>query len=66
MFPKPAKPSPVTDAGKLAKTIEHLHRNYHEALPTMALARIAGLSVSPFERTFRKAFDATHGYVPPN
>ena len=41
---------------KLAKAIEHLHRNYHEALPTTALARMAGLSVSQFERTFRKAF----------
>ena len=41
---------------QLAKAIEYLHEHYHARLQTAALARMAALSVSQFERTFRKAF----------
>jgi AraC-like DNA-binding protein len=43
-------------AKSLATAIEHLHRHYQESISTEELAQQAGLSVSQFERTFRKAF----------
>lgn len=41
---------------KLARAIDHLHKQPHAVLSSGELARMAGLSVSQFERTFRKAF----------
>lgn len=41
---------------KLAVAVELLHRDYAEAISTATLAKQAGLSVSQFERIFRKAF----------
>lgn len=41
---------------KLAKAIAHLNEHYREPLSTEDLARIAALSVSQFERIFRKTF----------
>jgi AraC-like DNA-binding protein len=40
----------------LSAAIEFLHRHFATAISTDELARQAGLSVSQFERTFRKAF----------
>lgn len=39
---------------RLVKVIAHLHRNLTESLSTTQLARMAGLSVSQFERRFRE------------
>ncbi len=41
-------------AKKLAATIDHLHQKYAEPLTSQALAKMAGMSVSQFERSFRK------------
>jgi AraC-like DNA-binding protein len=46
-------PSTMT---KLAATVARLHRDHAEPITTKALAKESGLSVSQFERTFRKAF----------
>jgi PAS domain S-box-containing protein len=46
-------------AGKLADSVAYLHEHSGEPVSTEALARRAGLSVSQFERTFRKAFGAS-------
>jgi PAS domain S-box-containing protein len=48
----------------LDRVIVHLHDHFTEALPSSTLAAIAGLSVSQFERSFRRAFGTTpHQYV---
>ena len=48
----------------LDRVIVHLHGHLTEALPSAGLAAIAGLSVSQFERSFRRAFGTTpHQYV---
>lgn len=39
-----------------ARVMEHLHRNYEQGLTTDQMASMAGLSVSQFERRFRRAF----------
>ena len=44
---------------KLSKVMDHLHRRAREPLATRDLARIAGLSVSQFDRTFRASFGAS-------
>lgn len=44
---------------RLARAVERLHDHYASALTTAELARLAGLSPSQFERTFRKAFGAS-------
>jgi AraC-like DNA-binding protein len=41
---------------QLAKAVDTLHRCYAENLSTSELAKEAGLSISQFERSFRKAF----------
>lgn len=41
---------------RLAATVATLHEKFAEPLVTTQLARVAGLSTSQFERTFRKAF----------
>jgi AraC-like DNA-binding protein len=41
---------------RLDRVIAHLHANLTGALSSAGLAAIAGLSVSQFERTFRRAF----------
>lgn len=43
----------------LAKAIEHLHQHYETPLSTDDLAKQANLSVSQFERVFRKTFGAS-------
>jgi AraC-like DNA-binding protein len=43
----------------LSAAIEHLHRHFATPISTSELARQAGLSISQFERTFRKAFGAS-------
>jgi PAS domain S-box-containing protein len=44
---------------KLSKVMEHLHSRTQEAITTGGLAAMAGLSVSQFERTFRKSFGSS-------
>ena len=41
---------------KLSKVITLMHERSHEELPTAYLAKLAGLSPSQFDRSFRKAF----------
>ena len=43
----------------LAAVVERMHARSAENLTSRALARIAGVSVSHFDRTFRKAFDTS-------
>lgn len=51
-------------ATAFAGVIEHLHRHYEESLTTDQLAEMAGLSVSQFERRFRRAFGSSpHQYL---
>lgn len=50
-------PSGTVDA--FAKVITHLHENFAERLSTDELAEMAGLSVSHFERRFRRAFGSS-------
>lgn len=51
-------------ADAFAGVIEHLHRHYDESLTTEQLAEMAGLSVSQFERRFRRAFGSSpHQYL---
>jgi PAS domain S-box-containing protein len=51
-------------ADAFASVIEHLHANYEQSLSTGELAEMAGLSVSQFERRFRRAFGASpHQYL---
>ncbi|MCS7466042.1 AraC family transcriptional regulator [Stieleria sp. ICT_E10.1] len=42
-----------------ARVITHLHENFADRLSTDELAEMAGLSVSHFERRFRRAFGAS-------
>ena len=44
---------------KLARAVEILHRDFAGALRTQSLAKTVGLSVSQFERAFRKTFRTT-------
>ncbi|MEK0444994.1 MAG: HTH-type transcriptional activator RhaS [Verrucomicrobiota bacterium] len=44
---------------RLAAAVESLHRDYAQALTSAGLASLAGLSVSQFERTFRKLLGTT-------
>lgn len=44
---------------KLARAVEILHRNFADPLRTQSLAKTVGLSVSQFERAFRKTFQST-------
>lgn len=46
-------------AGAMGAVIRHLHDHYGEAISTEELARMAGLSISHFERRFRLAFGAS-------
>ena len=50
-------PSGTVDA--FASVIAHLHENFAENLSTKDLAKMAGLSVSHFERRFRQAFGSS-------
>ncbi|MDG1071325.1 MAG: AraC family transcriptional regulator [Akkermansiaceae bacterium] len=42
--------------GRFAKVVSHLHNHYGEPIATPALARMAGISESQFNRRFRQAF----------
>jgi AraC-like DNA-binding protein len=44
---------------RFAKVIEHIHHHFDEALNSKNLAAMASLSISQFERRFRKAFGAS-------
>jgi PAS domain S-box-containing protein len=44
------------DAKRFAKVVEYLHSNYHRKLKTSELAAKAKLSISQFERQFRRVF----------
>jgi PAS domain S-box-containing protein len=46
-------------ADAFSHVVEHLHSRYAEPLTSKELANIAGLSVSQFERRFRRAFGTT-------
>jgi PAS domain S-box-containing protein len=46
-------------ADAFAKVIAHLHDNFADRLSSSELADMAGLSVSHFERRFRRAFNAS-------
>ncbi|GAB5402710.1 MAG: AraC family transcriptional regulator [Aureliella sp.] len=46
-------------AEAFGKVVAHLHANYAQRLSSQDLADMAGLSVSHFERRFRKAFGAS-------
>jgi AraC-like DNA-binding protein len=49
---------------KLAATVARMHDEFAEPLATAQLAQQAGLSISQFERTFRKAFGTSpHQYL---
>jgi PAS domain S-box-containing protein len=49
---------------RLARSVERLHRDYAQPLTTAVLAKLAGLSVSQFERTFRRILGSTpHQYL---
>ncbi|WP_182871335.1 AraC family transcriptional regulator [Rhodopirellula sp. JC639] len=48
--------SPGGTVAAFADVIAHLHRHYDDPLTTPLLAKMADLSVSQFERRFRKAF----------
>ncbi len=49
---------------KLAAAINYMHQNSSEALSTEQLAQMAGMSVSQFERSFRKTLGTTpHKYL---
>lgn len=50
-------PSGTVDA--FANVIEHLHAHFADNLSSENLAEMAGLSVSHFERRFRRAFNAS-------
>ena len=41
---------------RFEKIIKHVHRNYGDAITSNELAKLAGLSVSQFERRFGDAF----------
>ena len=44
---------------RLARVLEHLHGHCAEPLTSLDLAKLAGLSESQFERTFRKTFGSS-------
>lgn len=46
-------------ADAMAAVIKHLHENYNDNISAEQLAKMAGLSVSHFERRFRLAFGAS-------
>ena len=46
-------------ADSLAEVVEYLHKHFHENVGTEHLAKMAGLSVSHFERRFRLAFGSS-------
>tara|TARA_B100001057_G_scaffold139441_1_gene139090 strand:+ start:2353 stop:3099 length:747 start_codon:yes stop_codon:yes gene_type:complete len=46
-------------ADDFAKTIDHLKKKYNEPLSTSELAKMADMSVSQFERRFRRAFNSS-------
>jgi AraC-like DNA-binding protein len=49
---------------RLASTVAKLHERFAEPLTSAQLAQEAGLSISQFERTFRKAFGSSpHQYL---
>ena len=50
-------PSGTVDA--FARVITHLHENFAERISSHELAAMAGLSISHFERRFRRAFGAS-------
>ena len=43
-------------ADAFAKVVEHLHSNFSGSISSQELADLAGLSISQFERRFRRAF----------
>lgn len=45
-----------TEEARFARIIEHMHQHPHETLPSRELARLAGLSQSQFDRSFRRVF----------
>ena len=47
---------PSANVAAFAEVIEYVHQHYDEPLTTKTLAGMAGLSVSQFERRFRRAF----------
>lgn len=47
------------EAAPLAAVVERMHARCAENLSSRQMARIAGVSVSHFDRTFRKAFDTS-------
>lgn len=49
----------ATGLKRLASAVERLHADYAKPLTTSELARLAGLSVSQFERTFRRILGST-------
>ena len=44
---------------KLASAVEHMHRNYGQAITNEEVAKLAGLSVSQLERTFSKTLGSS-------
>jgi AraC-like DNA-binding protein len=46
-------------ADDFAKTIDHLKKKFNEHLSTAELAKMSGMSVSQFERRFRRAFSSS-------
>ena len=44
---------------KLARSVEYLHQIFSNPIRSESLDKFAGLSLSQFERAFRKAFSST-------
>jgi PAS domain S-box-containing protein len=49
----------LVDCSRFERSIAHVEQHYGESLPVAELARIEGMSVSCFERNFKKAFQTT-------
>lgn len=50
---------PTGTVSAFAGVVEYLHKHYEERLKTSELAEMSGLSVSQFERRFRRVFGAS-------
>jgi PAS domain S-box-containing protein len=53
-----------TSYGRFSRAIEYLHTHYSQPVTTRQLARKVGISISQFDRQFRKLFSTTlHQYL---
>ncbi len=52
-------PVPAPDYMEFSQVIEHIHKNYAQSIAIESLAHMAALSVSQFERRFKRVFQET-------